>query len=70
MFRIEFDSRTGMFIIQVLRFWVLWVTVNEKELIFDTYSQALAHVEKIGLDKLYEDKSRDKFRQHMRPQNA
>lgn len=64
MFRIEFDHTNGCFVIQVLRFGFLWKNVQGTDS-FLTYEEAVQHVRCIGLDKLYEDKSANKFREHM-----
>lgn len=73
MYRIEFDPAVGMFIIQVLRYGMIWVTVNGKQgdepiatpFRFNKFSTAQAHVSQIGLDKLYENKSADRYRAHV-----
>ena len=64
MFRIEFDHTNGCFVIQVLRMCFFWKNVQLSDC-FTTYEDAVRHVKTIGLDKLYEDKSANKFREHM-----
>lgn len=59
MFRISFDPQRGKFVIQILRYGLLWATVrhDEAECYFDTYIKACDHVKAIGLDLLYQDRS-------------
>ena len=64
MFRIHFDELNNHFIIQVLRYGFLWRTV--KGLDFATLLAARDYVSEIGLDRLYKDKSADKFDAYMR----
>jgi hypothetical protein len=61
MFRIGFDSKTGMFVVQVLIFGLFWRTVQARvtdaevgrpdtvERCFKTYAEARKWVEAIGL---------------------
>lgn len=75
MFRIEFDHRTGTFVIQVLRYGIFWMTV--KNIIsgadgdlactaaFPTHEAAVEYVKAIGLDKLYRDRSKNQFHDYM-----
>ena len=67
MFRIHFVAERACFVIQVLRFGCFWVTVTQKDthLEFSTFEEACNKVREIGLDKLYADKSNNKFREHM-----
>lgn len=73
MFRIHFDPTTGQFVVQVLSFGCFWTTVRRKRADeptakiagFATYEEAGKYVSSIGLDKLYTNKSADKFRAHM-----
>jgi hypothetical protein len=60
----------GKFVIQVSRFGLIWSTVKKlddagkgKALIlnFSTYDDTIEHVKSIGLDKLYKDKSINRF---------
>ena len=63
MFRIIFDPRSGKFFIQISGSMFFWT--NVKDLSFDKYDDALAHVEQIGLNKLYQDKSANKFQEYV-----
>lgn len=77
MYRISFDPKTGRFIIQILRFGLFWVRVMEFVLdtdgshdhfacaYFQTYDAARKHVEAIGLDQLYQDRSENVRRNFM-----
>lgn len=73
MYRIHFDPKIGRFIVQVLAFGFIWVSVqkladsNDKTepLTFTQFDEATSHVKTIGLDKLYRDKSENQFRAHM-----
>ena len=73
MFRIHFDPKLGRFIVQVQKFGVIWVNVmglkddnsGVEALTFKTFDEAVSHVKSIGLDKLYADKSANKFREYM-----
>lgn len=67
MFRIHFVAARACFVLQVLRFRAFWVTVTQKEenLEFSTFEEACNKVREIGLDKLYVDKSSNKFREYM-----
>jgi hypothetical protein len=60
MYRIHFDHRTGMFVIQVLYWGLFWTTVRSADnegLSFKTFSEATKHVTAVGLDQLYQNKS-------------
>ena len=59
MFRIHFDEQTSRFIVQVLRYNFLWRTV--KGIDFETLLKARDYVGEIGLDRLYQDRSADKY---------
>lgn len=69
MFRIHFDPRVGCFTIQVLALGCFWVSVkkladsNDKtdRLLFSRFEDAVSHVKTIGLDKLYLDRSENKY---------
>lgn len=63
MYRIEFNPETGKFIIEVLRFSLFWTAVTGAE--FETFDQAQSRVAAIGLDKLYADKSANRYREHI-----
>lgn len=67
MFRIHFVAARACFVLQVLRFGCFWVTVTkyEDDLEFQTFEEACNKVREIGLDKLYSDKSNNRFREHM-----
>ena len=67
MYRIHFKS-AGFFCIQILVWGLFWVSVREGKTIarFVTFDMAAESVTKRGLDKLYEDKSHNKFREHMK----
>lgn len=74
MYRIHFNPKIGRFIIQVLIFGCIWAPVkklaesNDKveQLTFQKFDDAVSHVKSIGLDKLYADKSANKYREHIR----
>lgn len=66
MFRIHFVPKIGQFCIQVLMYGMFWVTVKGDYQFFTTLEAAYSRVEAIGLDKLYEDKSRHHFTEAMR----
>ena len=63
MFRIHFNPKTSQFEVQILIYTLLWQTA--KGMNFDTLTEAQARVEQIGLDKLYANKSANKFREHL-----
>lgn len=69
MYKIHFDPILGRFVVKVSQFGFFWVTVNiqseskkAQNLIFETYDAAIEHIKQIGLDKLYEDRSANKYR--------
>lgn len=64
MFRIHFDEQSSRFIIQVLRYGFLWRTVKGSD--FTSLIGARDYVSEIGLDRLYKDRSADKFDAYMR----
>ena len=64
MYRIHFNEVDNRFVIQILRYGFLWRTV--KGLDFATLLAARDYVSEIGLDRLYKDKSADKFDAYMR----
>lgn len=78
MFRISFDPAIGRFVIQVLRFGLFWVNVQESKpstsepllnvvaCNFQTYDEARKHVTSIGLDQLYQDRSENVRREYLR----
>lgn len=78
MFRISFDPTIGRFVIQVLRFGLFWVNVQESKpsttepllnvftCNFQTYEDARKHVTSIGLDQLYQDRSENVRREYLR----
>ena len=60
MYRIHFVPNPGIFILQVLHLGIWWSsikTVEGKFLAFTTYGDAADHAQRIGLTKLYENKS-------------
>ena len=76
MYRIVFDPQLGKFVIEVSVFGGLWwrrvqsIAINSQDSVtddiqFPTYLKAYEHVINIGLDKLYEDRSANKYRQYM-----
>ena len=79
MWRVHFDERTGVFVLQVLRLGFMWRTVmrtvpgpaGEEAVslanMFGTYDDAVAHSEAIGLNKLYRDRSRIRFLEAVSP---
>lgn len=74
MFRIHFNPVLGRFVIQVSQYGFFWTTIkclNEKndgiaENSFETYDASICHIKTIGLDKLYEDRSVNRYRAHMK----
>ena len=74
MYRINFDHKTGKFILQTSIFFGLcWVTVKDGDAdsenfdgyAFNTYMDAKLHVSQIGLDQLYKDKSANQFHDYI-----
>ena len=78
MYRIHFDPKTGMFLVQVgCYFGLFWKTVGREirglagetsvwePLRFETYRDAGLYIDTIGLSALYDDRSANKFRAHM-----
>ncbi len=67
MYRIHFKS-AGFFCIQILTWGLFWVSVRDGKGVacFNTFDMAVESVTKRGLDKLYEDKSHNKFREYMK----
>lgn len=73
MFRIHFDPRTAMFVIQVQQFGTFWRTVHHKisgpgtqvsePLSFQTYEAARHWVESVGLADLYDEQHPKSYRQ-------
>lgn len=73
MYRIHFDPRTGRFVVQVMALGIFWQTVAIGEgepLAFPTYQQAVTHVNAIGLDVLYVNRSADAFRKYQLAESA
>jgi len=73
MYRIHFDPRFGRFVIQVKFYGCFWRNIvkladnnsTTESLMFKTFKEAEEHVQSIGLDKLYVDRSVNKFREYM-----
>lgn len=67
MFRIYFDPKTGMFLLQVKGYGFFWRTVmaSKTPARFKSYDDVMNHVKEIGLDKLYRDGSANKFMQYL-----
>jgi hypothetical protein len=73
MYRIHFDHNIGRFVIQVLVYGFFWRDVAKsrddepisERATFSRLEEAKNYVKLIGLDKLYDDKSADRYRQHM-----
>ena len=68
MYRITFDPRLGKFVVEIISFFgFIWRRVlSEGEWrVFNTYDEACAYVKAIGLDKLYENKSADRYREYI-----
>jgi len=80
MYRIHFDPKIGRFVIQVLVWGIFWKTIQIaresedpaklpsftfEEHSFRTYSETIAYVQEIGLNTLYKDCSKNKYREHM-----
>lgn len=68
MYRIHFDYKTARFVVQVLRCGLVWRSAEGLD--YGTYDEATSAVTAIGLDKLYANKSHDKFRAYMRAVQA
>lgn len=79
MYRIHYNHDGGFFCIQILVWGFIWVTVRRhiggpgtpvKEVIkFMRLEEARKHVKDTGLSALYQDKSKDKFRNYMQAGN-
>lgn len=73
MYRIHFDHKIGRFTIQVLIFGLFWRDIALSDDIepisdratFKTIDEAIQYVKSIGLDRLYTDKSVNKFNNYM-----
>ena len=68
MYRIHFDPSVGQFVIQVVALALYWRTVRDRSgkiEFFETFEDAMARVDHIGLSRLYRNKSADKFRAYM-----
>ncbi len=70
MFKIEFDPRIGAFVVAVIKWGFVWQRVADAEnqdrpLEFRTYDTACQYVQAIGLDKLYQDRSANKYNAYM-----
>ena len=54
-YRLSFDAKAGKFVIEFQGFLGLrWIKANLDNC-FDTYAEARAYVDKVGLDEVYED---------------
>lgn len=77
MYRIHFEPNGGYFCIQILFFCFIWqdvkrLSIDDKKmeiLKFPDLESARDEVKAIGLNILYEDRSADKYRQHMQGNN-
>ena len=71
MYRIHFKHLGGFFCIQVVVFGLMWVSVRKdgKIVQHETFDSASKAVVDLGLDKLYENKSADMYRQQVRQPN-
>lgn len=73
MFRIHFDPKLGRFLIQVNKYHIFWKSImilnqdnsGTEVMMFKTFDEASEYVKSIGLDKLYHDRSENKFREYM-----
>lgn len=73
MYRIHFDHKIGRFTIQVLIFGLFWRDIALSDDIkpiadratFKTIDEAIQYVTSIGLNRLYADKSVNKFNNYM-----
>jgi hypothetical protein len=72
MFRIHFDPKTGMFLLQVKGHGFFWRTVmaSKTPARFKSYDDVMNHVKEIGLNKLYRDGSANKFMQYLYGEEA
>ena len=78
MFRVHFVPALGKFVIQVSAWFGLsWKTVKHLDegrthvdLTFETYKAAMQHVENIGLNDLYRDRSDNRYRDYMMAQRG
>ena len=74
MYRIHFDPKIGRFVIQVLVWGIFWKSLKKltekmdsvEVHSFQKLNEAMAHVSEIGLDKLYQNKSVNCYRDHMK----
>lgn len=51
MIRLHFDVDTGMWLIQMLKFGMFWMTVQNQA--FDNHDDACAYITSKGLNKVY-----------------
>ena len=67
MYRIHFKHFGGFFCIQVVVFGLMWVSVRKdgKIVQHETFDSASKAVIDLGLNKLYENKSADMYRQQV-----
>lgn len=73
MYRIHFNPIFGRFVIQVLVWGFLWESIRQVDeqgkktfpITFETYDDAIAHIQKIGLHTLYQDRSINRYREHI-----
>lgn len=67
MYRIHFEPNGGYFCIQILKYNLLWVAMTDGKSVkrFTTHSDAVSHVDQIGLSTLYQDSSADKFAKYL-----
>ena len=73
MFRIHFDPKLGRFLIQINQHHIFWKSImalnqdnsGTEVMMFKTFDEASDYVKIIGLDKLYSDRSENKFREYM-----
>lgn len=63
MIRLHFDVTTGMWLVQMLKLGMFWMTVQNQA--FDTHDQARAYVTAKGLDKVYFLQSPPRDRAHV-----
>ena len=73
MFRIHFHPQLGRFLIQINQHHIFWKSImvlnqdnsGTEVMMFKTFDEASDYVKSIGLDKLYRDRSENKFREYM-----
>ena len=63
MYRIIFDPKSCVWIIQLVKFGFIWVTFQGKD--FPNHASATDYIASIGLDKVYRNYASSSFRHIM-----